>query len=337
MSSATLVNVNGVLLNSIRKLVDAASPRAEELRRLLDVVAGIAPDEQGRISEPIVKDELAIVEFLTQRANNTSAQEQALNNSAPMPPYSHVLSARGSSAAQRFGQQQQQQQQPQSQPVSQKVQDADRQLDPVMQLSHPGGQDAAQPSAHYSGVQQQIPEDSAWSFIAPDLNTIDVHQPFVDNERGLDHRMPGPLRGPARSRQTSLLEQAYTEASRQDNENAEQHPALAAAEQQTGLQGYENQFSNELDLSGSNATNLDSWWNDAFGQLPTNATGVNGDVGFNPFYLSQLGQGSETMSENRYLPLCRSVLHPRLTFFFFTLARRTSSIYCYRRLLTTAR
>ncbi|KAJ9104494.1 hypothetical protein QFC21_001990 [Naganishia friedmannii] len=294
------VTIKHPVLNSGPKSVDAASPRAEELRRLLDVVAGIAPDEQGRISEPIVKDELAIVEFLTQRANNTSAQEQALNNSAPMPPYSHVLSARGSSAAQRFGQQQHQQQQ-QSQPVPQKVQDTDHQLvpsDPAMQLPHQGGQDTVQPPAHHSEVQQQIPEDSAWSFIAPDLNTIDVHQPFVDNERGLDHRMPGPLRGPARSRQTSLLEQAYTEAPRQDGTTVEQHPTMTAAEPQTGLQGYENQFSNELDLSGSNATNLDSWWNDAFGQLPTNATGVNGDVGFNPFYLSQLGQGSDAMSDN---------------------------------------
>lgn len=274
------------------------------MRRLLDIVAGIAPDEQGRISEPIVKDELAIVEFLTQRANNTSAQEQALNNSASIPPYSHVLSARGSNAAQRFGQQQQQQQsqQPQMPPSSQKSQDADHQLissDPAIPLPHQGGQENPQHSAHYSEVQQQIPEDSAWSFIAPDLNTIDVHQPFVDNERGLDHRMPGPLRGPARSRQTSLLEQAYNDAPRHGGTAAEQQLSMAAPEQQTGLQGYENQFSNELDLSGSNATNLDSWWNDAFGQLPTNATGVNGDVGFNPFYLSQLGQGSDTMSENR--------------------------------------
>ncbi|KAJ9115052.1 hypothetical protein QFC22_005380 [Naganishia vaughanmartiniae] len=289
--------LNSYIVLGVTIKLDAASPRAEELRRLLDVVAGIAPDEQGRISEPIVKDELAIVEFLTQRANNTSVQEQALNNSAPMPPYSHVLSARGSSAAQRFGQQQQQPQQV----AQEKVQDGDRQLipsDPVMQLSSQGGHDGVQPPTHYSGIQQQIPEDSAWSFIAPDLNTIDVHQPFVDNERGLDHRMPGPLRGPARSRQTSLLEQAYTDTARQDGASAEQHSALAAAEQQTGLQGYENQFSNELDLSGSNATNVDSWWNDAFGQLPTNATGVNGDVGFNPFYLSQLGQGSDAMSEN---------------------------------------
>ncbi|KAJ9107031.1 hypothetical protein QFC19_002900 [Naganishia cerealis] len=291
--------LNSYIVLGVTIKLDAASPRAEELRRLLDVVAGVAADDQGRISEPIVKDELAIVEFLTQRANNTSAQEQALNNSAPMPPYSHVLSARGSSAAQRFGQQQQQQ----SPVSSMKIQDSDRQVMPsnaVAPIPSQGGQDTVDVPAHYTEVQpQQAPEDSAWSFIAPDLNTIDVHQPFVDRERGLgEHRMPGPLRGPARSRQTSLLEQAYTDSARQDGTSAERNPTMPDADQQTGLQGYENQFSNELDLSGSNATNLDAWWNDAFGQLPTNATGVNGDVGFNPFYLSQLGQGSDTMSEN---------------------------------------
>lgn len=128
--------------------------------------------------------------------------------------------------------------------------------------------------------------------------------------------MPGPLRGPARSRQNSLLEQAYSESA---TYMPRPHPAqpirnmmMGDAEHQAGLQGYENQFSSELDLSASNATNLDSWWNDTFGQLPA-ATGVSGDTGFNPFYLSQLGQGSDTMSENRSV-LSSPVYGQHLTF-----------------------
>lgn len=280
-------------------LVDAASPRAEELRRLLDVVAGLAPDDQGRISEPIVKDELAIVEFLTQRANNTSAQEQALNNSAAIPPYSHVLSARANTAAQRFGQQHKL-----SSTTDIQKHNHHQSASSLPPLRSPQQDRKAATDAldQFSDVPQAAPEDSAWSFVAPDLNTIDVHQPFIDSGRGLtEHRMPGPLRGPARSRQNSLLEQAYSDsASFQPRSGgpSERNMAIGDVEQQAGLQAYDNQFSSELDLSGSNATNLDSWWNDTFGQLPTNA-GVTADTGFNPFYLSQLGQGSDTVSENR--------------------------------------
>lgn len=280
-------------------VVDAASPRAEELRRLLDVVAGLAPDEQGRISEPIVKDELAIVEFLTQRANNTSAQEQALNNSAAIPPYSHVLSSRTNATAQRFGQQHKQSNRSDAQKTDrqQSVSSHPSLKSPQQDRRH--GQD---PSNQYPDVPQAAPEDSAWSFVAPDLNTIDVHQPFIDSGRGMtETRMPGPLRGPARPRQNSLLEQAYMDSASyqpRTNEGPERNILLGDAEQQAGLQAYDNQFSSELDLSGSNATNLDAWWNDTFGQLPTNAGG-SADTGFNPFYLSQLGQGSDTVSENR--------------------------------------
>lgn len=266
------------------------------MRRLLDIVAGLAPDDQGRVSEPIVKDELAIVEFLTQRANNTSAQEQALNNSAAIPPYSHVLSSRANGQAQRQGQQSKQPGNPNmrnatGRSISSSV---------IMESPRPERKDGMEPSDQYSNPPQQAPEDSAWSFIAPDLNTIDVHQPFTNSERGLtEHRMPGPLRGPARSRQNSLLEQAYSEsANYMPRPHPAQPPMMGDMDHQAGLQGYENQFSSELDLSASNATNLDSWWNDTFGQLPA-ATGVSGDTGFNPFYLSQLGQGSDTMSENR--------------------------------------
>lgn len=251
------------------------------------------------MSEPIVKDELAIVEFLTQRANNTSAQEQALNNSAAIPPYSHVLSTRANGQAQRFGQQQRQlnnpnMRTPNGQSISSNI---------AMESPRQERKEGQDPSDQYTDATQQAPEDSAWSFIAPDLNTIDVHQPFMDSERGMtEHRMPGPLRGPARSRQNSLLEQAYSESAafmpRPHPAQPERNMLMGDAEHQTGLQGYENQFSSELDLSASNATNLDSWWNDTFGQLPA-ATGVSGDTGFNPFYLSQLGQGSDAMSENR--------------------------------------
>lgn len=283
------------------------------MRRLLDIVAGLAPDDQGRVSEPIVKDELAIVEFLTQRANNTSAQEQALNNSAAIPPYSHVLSTRANGQAQRFGQQQKQpgnpnMRNPNGQSISSNI---------IMESPRQERKEGQDPPDQYTDAPQQAPEDSAWSFVAPDLNTIDVHQPFMDSERGLlEHRMPGPLRGPARSRQNSLLEQAYSESA---TYMPRPHPAqpirnmmMGDAEHQAGLQGYENQFSSELDLSASNATNLDSWWNDTFGQLPA-ATGVSGDTGFNPFYLSQLGQGSDTMSENRSV-LSSPVYGQHLTF-----------------------
>lgn len=50
-------------------IVDPESSQADKLRHLLNVVSGRAPDANGKTSEPLVKEELAIVEFLTAKTS----------------------------------------------------------------------------------------------------------------------------------------------------------------------------------------------------------------------------------------------------------------------------
>ncbi|BEI80967.1 hypothetical protein CcaverHIS002_0201270 [Cutaneotrichosporon cavernicola] len=72
--------LNSYMVLGVTIKLDPESPQADELRHLLNVVSGRARDEQGSMSEPIVKEELAIVEFLT--AKNPSKAQAAVANGA---------------------------------------------------------------------------------------------------------------------------------------------------------------------------------------------------------------------------------------------------------------
>lgn len=263
------------------------SPRAEELRRLLDVVAGLAPDELGRISEPIVKDELAIVEFLTQRANDPNNSEGALNNSAPIPPY-HILSGEQRPAL-----------------LERRDASASRQSNEVATFR-----------------QQHASDDSAWSFVAPGMATLDVHAPFspggVANKAGSDistSSVPGPLRPPPPrgytgqssssifgEREGSMSHHNYlpqTQHASPTRSQVQQSPyqssnlALQGLSQTIHDQSYSHDqqgITGDYNVDTNAMPNLDSWWNDIGGNLAMNQ---NTPGNFNPFALAQFGQVEE--------------------------------------------
>jgi len=262
--------------------VEPNSPRAEELRRLLDVVAGLAPDELGRISEPIVKDELAIVEFLTQRANDPNNSEGALNNSAPIPPY-HILSGEQRPAL-----------------LERRDTSASRQSNEVAAFR-----------------QQHASDDPAWSFVAPGMATLDVHAPFspggVANKAGSDvstSSVPGPLRPPPprgyhgqsassvfADRENNFFQQSQNASPARSQ--AQQSPyqssnlALQGLSQTIHDQSYSHDqqgITGDFNVDSSVMPNLDSWWNDIGGNLAINQ---NTPGNFNPFALAQFGQVEE--------------------------------------------
>lgn len=159
--------------------VDPTSIRADELRRLLDIVAGQAPDELGRVSEPIVKDEMAIVDFLTQKANAGSSNGQPIRSSAPIPPYSHILP--GHRPTRRMD----------------SSNDAEsssraRAASDTLRRPHMAGT-SSDPS-----IQPRPPylSDPAWSFVAPGMSQISVQSPFGPSESTRKTLVPGPLRPP---------------------------------------------------------------------------------------------------------------------------------------------
>jgi hypothetical protein len=265
--------------------VEPNSARAEELRRLLDVVAGLTPDELGRISEPIVKDELAIVEFLTQRANDPNTTDGVISNSAPIPPY-HILSGEQRPAL-----------------LERRDTSASRQSNEVAAFR-----------------QQHASDDPAWSFVAPGMATLDVHAPFSPgrqaNRAGSDvstSSMPGPLRPPP---PRGVNSQSGLFNDREGNihnsfgahgQNMQSSPARSQVPQSPyqnsnyALQGLsqaqEQTFSQEQQGLGGDFTvdqspmpNLDAWWNDVGGNL---AISQNTPGNFNPFALAQFGQVEE--------------------------------------------
>lgn len=268
--------------------MEPKSQRAEELRRLLDVVAGLAPDELGRVSEPIVKDELAIVEFLTQRANDPDARNEALNNSAPIPPYDHLIPSDRQSIAS----------------------DTSRERRPsdVMQIS----------------PRPMASDDPAWSFVAPGMAGIDVHAPFAmggSHQGSSSHLTPGPLRPPTgknrpanintapwnddRASDTSHRRQRSSSAMSHDtlqssflrppphiSPHQQAHMALQATPivPEAVLQNFDNGSNADFDFDNSTMGNVDAWWNDIGTNLSMNQ---NTPGNFNPFALAQFGEGGE--------------------------------------------
>jgi hypothetical protein len=277
--------LNGIVL--CLTPVEPNSARAEELRRLLDVVAGLAPDELGRVSEPIVKDELAIVEFLTQRANDPNNSEGALNNSAPIPPY-HILSGEQRPAL-----------------LERRDTSASRQSNEVATFR-----------------QQHAGDDPAWSFVAPGMATLDVHAPFspggVVNRAGSDvstSSVPGPLRPPpprGYTGQASTSMFGDREGGNAHNGFLQQSQNVSPARSQIQQSPYQSSnlalqglsqtihdqsyshdqqgISGDFNMDSNVMPNLDSWWNDIGGNLAMNQ---NTPGNFNPFALAQFGQVEE--------------------------------------------
>lgn len=274
--------LNSYIVLGVAIKLEPNTPRADELRRLLDVVAGLAPDEQGRISEPIVKDELAIVEFLTQKAKTGEADT---NNSAPVPPYSHVL--------------------------------PDNQKAPSSNKRESFGLAAAASNAERRGPAS----DPAWSFVAPEMATIDVHQPFSSNGSSSGQLpVPGPLRPPQRERLQSASDGGdlrYGDMAPPAAQTSSSSSVTRPSPRMTAANGSEFSMEslNAAFPNGQLATDgQDNWWNENWAALgighPANSS-TTGDMGFNPFALAQFGQAEEISpeaSETAFLNLLLSTI-----------------------------
>jgi hypothetical protein len=263
--------------------VDTHSPRAEELRRLLDVVAGLAPDELGRISEPIVKDELAIVEFLTQRANNPISNDNALNDSTPILLY-HIP------------------------PTDTRPSVLEEHVAPML----------SKPSNARTGHHQPT-DDPAWSFVAPEMATLDIHAPFSPAEAVhktesvmSSSSVPGPLRPPPPRGLAAQLATIYADRDSTGRDNASEDAQVrrsSVLQNDQSLyagsplaldrlnQPIADQFatgdqmlSSDFGLDQTSAANIGTWWND----IGTNLSVSQNSAGsFNPFALAQFGQIEE--------------------------------------------
>lgn len=294
--------LNSYIVLGVFIKMDPNSTRADELRKLLDVVAGQALDEQGRISEPIVKDEMAIVDFLTAKANSNSS----LRNSAPIPPYSHILPELRGPGKEKS--------------VARDASAGRARAESTSQQNIQLEQD------QMSRASWQSP-DSAWSFVAPGMAQIDVHQPFGGSNPV--QRLPRPLRPPRSTRQRSdsgasnaspptgsmvSMPQGtgYQGHIYQSSPNQPQVSPLRPAESllrtafdvntaasdndaEASSSGLGQEFQPMYDAIQDASLNLfsDPWLDGAYAMLGMGEGaqgGPSGDVDFNPFALSQFGQ-----------------------------------------------
>lgn len=324
--------------------MDPNSARADELRKLLDVVAGQALDEQGRISEPIVKDEMAIVDFLTAKANSSNAQN--LRNSAPFPPYSHILPLHRNpptNREQRPVREDSSSLRPRSESMSQNQRPSAR--TPGISVS------ASSPRATEQQASPWQNADSAWSFVAPGMNQIDVQQPFGQPSSlgNSMQRVPRPLRPPRTGRDRSDSDvsnrsvenlaglaqglQQYQSANYQtspSNANSLRPPEsllrtafdTSVADNPNNVNanataGTSNMANNEFPMYDSIPTDTslnifsDPWLDGAYAMLGMGdggSAGSSGSVEFNPFALSQFGMADGEAREGRWVFTSRAVI-----------------------------
>jgi hypothetical protein len=148
--------------------VDPESSQADELRRLLNVVSGRAPDLLGRTSEPLVKEELAIVEFLTAKTipNPRLTLAARSDPDQTQTPVDLLLGLATTRSGRRAAEEEK------------------RQLK-LQQLRET--QEARQSAVNGNGNGMTSP----WGYVAPSMPGLDVHQPFGDGRKA-----PRPLQPP---------------------------------------------------------------------------------------------------------------------------------------------
>lgn len=176
--------------------VDPLSAQADELRHLLNVVSGRARDADGRLSEPIVKEELAIVEFLTQKAptdgqpENESDSKSRSRNPSGRPdsssgaedgpaPVDLLLNLARTASGRRAAEEEQRQLQVQQR----------------REMEEQRREGRRRSNSNRSNTDSSSP----WDFVAPAMPGLDVHQPF-----GQGQRVPRPLQPPPPRRPGSM-------------------------------------------------------------------------------------------------------------------------------------
>lgn len=161
--------------------VDPDSPQADNLRHLLNVVSGRARDDAGKMSEPIVKEELAIVEFLTAKNPTKAVAAVSAEAAASGPtrpegsdentPVDLLLGLAKTNTGRRAAEEEKRQLLLQQRREREEQRQAQRRL--------AGGINGAGSLAA-----------NPWNYVAPQMPGLDVHQPFGEQN---NRRIPRPL------------------------------------------------------------------------------------------------------------------------------------------------
>jgi hypothetical protein len=162
--------------------VDPESPQADELRHLLNVVSGRAPDKQGRVSEPLVKEELAIVEFLTAKATasnkSKSGSSRPSDQQGDQTPVDLLLNLAKTRSGRRAAEEEKRQ----------------------LRLQQYREVEEQRRATSKQGQGQRDGMASPWGYQAPQMPGLDVQQPFASN--GM-RKVPRPLAAPSTKRDGS--------------------------------------------------------------------------------------------------------------------------------------
>ncbi|WWC92847.1 uncharacterized protein L201_007808 [Kwoniella dendrophila CBS 6074] len=171
--------LNSYMVLGVTIKLDPDSPQADEFRQLLNVVSGRSPDSQGKTSEPLVKEELAIVEFLTAKTQSSKPKVSAPpsgsgtgNKDEDQTPVDLLLGLAKTRSGKRAAEEEKRQLRLQ----------AFRELEEQRQAAR-----------RNSGAQNI---SSPWGYIAPSMPGLDVQQPF-GNGSSSDKRVPRPLQPPS--------------------------------------------------------------------------------------------------------------------------------------------
>ena len=175
--------LNSYMVLGVTIKLDPQSPQADELRHLLNLVSGRVPDAEGQISEPLVKEELAIVEFLTAKPHSSSKQQAAAGrqnrgngNGEDQTPVDLLLGLAKTRSGRRAAEEEKRQLRLQQQ----RTEIEERQAQTVA-----GGQNTL--------------NTGPWGYVAPAMPGLDVQQPFGENA---SRRVPRPLQPPPSRRAT---------------------------------------------------------------------------------------------------------------------------------------
>jgi hypothetical protein len=184
--------LNSYMVLGVTIKLDPDSPQADELRHLLNVVSGRARDDQNRMSEPIVKEELAIVEFLTAKSTykpntaaangNANGQSRSAEGSDENTPVDLLLGLAKTNTGRRAAEEERRQLRLQQRREQEEQRQAVRRT-----LSSNSSTNSSNPVS-----------SSPWGYVAPQMPGIDVHQPFGSQAQQGGPRLPRPLQPPKR-------------------------------------------------------------------------------------------------------------------------------------------
>lgn len=291
--------------------VDPDSPQADNLRHLLNVVSGRARDDAGKLSEPIVKEELAIVEFLT--AKNPSKAVAAISNSDNGParaegsdentPVDLLLGLAKTNTGRRAAEEEKRQLRLQQRREQEEQRQAQRRMQSQSGINGSAGLSA-----------------NPWNYVAPQMPGLDVHQPFGEQN---NRRMPRPLQPPGGGKRDSTGSSSWSPDNPFGfNDNARNSPSFnntnilpqqpqqpqfgnnnASNQQSINISPYQDmtllpspndqilagQADGLFQQGGTTGLEFGAAIGESFDFSNLGLPREGGDVGFNPFAIAQTG------------------------------------------------